>query len=296
MKIFLTLLIGAILGCSARAEDVPIPPAITKEQALIEAAFRLDLKKVRELLEQNVSVNVKYGKHADDKLFQDPWTLGHPMGCEHWTALLALANSNRYPDPPRVITNTDEDREWSLRERERISSDVLNDRKIARLFIAKELIDVGAGVDADDSYGGTPLIGAIGNGFSDLALLLIEKGANVDACIRTYIDNPSKQSVMHHAAGSPEILAALISKGAKLNVQDDMGSTPLHDAVMGDNIVSVKLLLDAGANPTIRDKNGRTPRDLVHNSNWHDVKGRMIEAVFTDFENKKHKKTEQSNR
>ncbi|XP_058986072.1 myotrophin isoform X2 [Musca domestica] len=61
---------------------------------------------------------------------------------------------------------------------------------------------------------------------------------------------------IHYAAdyGQHEVLEYLISMGAKLDVKDKHGITPLLAAIWEGHTQCVKLLLERGA-----DKNGKTP-------------------------------------
>lgn len=62
---------------------------------------------------------------------------------------------------------------------------------------------------------------------------------------------------------SPEIIEFLINWTQNLNQQDFEGSTALHWACRGkDTFNTVKLLLNAGADPNIVDKDGYTPMKL----------------------------------
>ncbi len=293
MKIHALLLLTGFAVAFAHGADEKKPPTATdKERALIEAAFHLKLDTVRDLLEEGVNVNARYGDHGDSKVFGDPWTLGWPMASGKWTALIALAHSNRYPDPPRLIQNTEADRTWALREMEKIPGDQVRDRNIIRIFIAKELVEHGARINDHDGKGGSPLNIAIAMGFDDLALLLIDRGANVNEQRGVYIDGPGKVSVVHAATGSPRVLAAVILSGAKLDVQDTDGNTPLHCAVMHSNLGSVKLLLDAGADESIKDSKGKTPLDLIGEPGLDHSEDRLIKALLTKHTHKKHNKSQ----
>ena len=42
-----------------------------------------------------------------------------------------------------------------------------------------------------------------------------------------------------------------------------MGNSPLHDACSSGQVNVVKLLLSHGADPTIRDNEGKSPADVV---------------------------------
>ena len=73
------------------------------------------------------------------------------------------------------------------------------------------------------------------------------------------------------------MIEALAKAGADLNVRNHQGWTPLHLAVdididsvsqsRGDMdhlpFQTVRLLLSLGADPTVRDERGKTPRDVA---------------------------------
>lgn len=62
--------------------------------------------------------------------------------------------------------------------------------------------------------------------------------------------------LLHKAAenGDLEQIIHLIEKGKNINILDLAGRTPLHYAVANDQLDSVKLLLELGADPDIADK------------------------------------------
>lgn len=81
--------------------------------------------------------------------------------------------------------------------------------------IARLLIEKGADVNSADEYGVTPLMQACDGGHTDTARLLIEHGANVNAVdgnLETVIDNVSSFS-------QPEIYALLRDAGAKNHLE-----------------------------------------------------------------------------
>jgi ankyrin repeat protein len=57
-----------------------------------------------------------------------------------------------------------------------------------------------------------------------------------------------------------DTVAYLIANGADVNIQNDVGITPLHLAAYPEN---AKLLLDAGAVIDIQDNNGNTPLHIL---------------------------------
>lgn len=84
-------------------------------------------------------------------------------------------------------------------------------------------------------------------------------------------------TLLHYAAshGRRAIVKYLATKGAELNIADSAGWTPLHWAVDLDFVVATQdghmptklptaeILLQFGADDTIRDNEGRTARDML---------------------------------
>ncbi len=111
MKIPAVALLLLVIPLAGFAEE---KKSTAKERELIEAVYRLRVKDVERLLAEGADVNVRYGKHEADDLFQDPWDLGYPMAYPIWTPLLALSAASVWPPPPRKIENTEEDFEFRL--------------------------------------------------------------------------------------------------------------------------------------------------------------------------------------
>ncbi|KAM0124765.1 hypothetical protein ACHAO1_010920, partial [Botrytis cinerea] len=111
---------------------------------------------------------------------------------------------------------------------------------VAHLLKADE-IDPSA---QDDTYNRSVLSWAAGNGFHAVVQLLIK-----DASI-----------------GS-RILKLQFGKRAKINAVDKYGRTPLTYAVWGGYLAVVKLLLQAGAKADLEDESGGTPLDYAFERN-----------------------------
>uniref|UniRef100_A0A672TZ81 Uncharacterized protein n=1 Tax=Strigops habroptila TaxID=2489341 RepID=A0A672TZ81_STRHB len=96
---------------------------------------------------------------------------------------------------------------------------------------------------------------------------LIAKG-NLSELEKTLKDNDinalnsSSETLLHVAAanGHVTIMEYLISKGAKVDVKDKNGRTPLHRAAeKGHDRTMVEMLLNAKADPNAQDKEKKTP-------------------------------------
>ena len=168
------------------------------------------------------------------------------------------------------------------------------------------LIDAGADVNARDDRGRTPLHDAVQAAVrageprqetSHVIQLLLRAGADVNA--RTRLG----ESPLHMAAPpssrpgawvSPRdatvvdpVISALLAAGAEIGARTNDGRTPLHVVVQGNQPAAVLALLEAGADPALRDDAGNLadPKACEH---WGkavffatadaDIIGRCLEA------------------
>ncbi len=100
-----------------------------------------------------------------------------------------------------------------------------------------------------------PLHQAILRNRNEIALLLIEKGADVSEPDR------SQRTPLHLAVerANVALVDALLAKKAKPDERDKMGWTPLHHAAAKDKVAVARALLKGGANPMVLSERGGTP-------------------------------------
>ena len=134
--------------------------------------------------------------------------------------------------------------------------------------VVKFLIQKGADVNLPG--GGnkmTPLMLACSNGKakgSEIAMMLIEAGANVN-----YIRNSDKMTALKFAMkrAKPEVIQALIDKGADIDGPEGSKQTALMTAARYDNVEALKILIKSGADPSLQSKlkwaDGYTALDLA---------------------------------
>lgn len=117
----------------------------------------------------------------------------------------------------------------------------------------------------------SPLMLASLRGQLDLARKLIERGADV---------NKPGWAPLHYAAtnGHLEIMDLLLENHAYIDAESPNGTTPLMMAAMYGSTPAVKLLLDAGADPTLRNQLGMTAVDFANKASRRDAAD-MIAAV-----------------
>ncbi|GAB1401676.1 hypothetical protein MASR1M68_05870 [Elusimicrobiota bacterium] len=97
-----------------------------------------------------------------------------------------------------------------------------------------------ADINSNPKHGATPLISAVKKNNIEIAKMLIEKGADVNA-----VGGSEKKTAIFFAVSDDNVEMAkmLISKGADLNVTDDYYRTPLNIAVEKGNKKMINLLL-----------------------------------------------------
>lgn len=79
-----------------------------------------------------------------------------------------------------------------------------------------------------------------------------------------------------------EIITLLIENKADINIQGLSNHfTPLHDAVWANNLEAAKILLKAGADPTIKNNKNQTPLEKAK------IEGRLEIAKLIESYNKK---------
>jgi len=238
------LSIASVFACGGAVKGADAP--------LQQAAWDGDVGQVKALLAAGTKVNDEaYG-------VRPPLYLTIVQGQQRNTAVAKLllaagANPNvevddGYPDGRRVVLQTAV--EWG------------------NIEIIKALLAAGAKVDHVDKSGQQPIHTAVGRGNIETAKVLLAAGAKIDAKIKSNeSDSRNGYQPVHVAAfhGNTATVDFLISMGADVNAKDAFGNTVVKTVVYGgcnaDRIKTLQLLIDSGAKPDIADRDGRTPLD-----------------------------------
>jgi uncharacterized protein len=133
--------------------------------------------------------------------------------------------------------------------------------------LVRLLVERGAAVDAREKwYGETALVWAVAENHGEAAKVLLERGADVNVRSAA-LDFPRRrngQSVLSLGNWTPLMYAArenateaarvLLAAKADVNATDPDGATALVIAIINANYECAALLLDAGADPNVVDK------------------------------------------
>jgi len=135
--------------------------------------------------------------------------------------------------------------------------------------LVRDLVRQGADVDVRGIAGKntpyptkewTPLLIASHKGYTKIAAILLEHGADIHA------QNYGTRTPLHLAAekGHAEIVKMLIAKGADVHTTSSHDQwTPLHVAAYKGQTAVALILLEADADPFVKNIQGSTPLDYA---------------------------------
>ncbi|XP_070691599.1 B-cell lymphoma 3 protein homolog [Pempheris klunzingeri] len=114
----------------------------------------------------------------------------------------------------------------------------------------------------------SPLHLAVLRGHRDLARMLLDAGADINA-----MDIKSGQSPLMHAVESnnADMVHFLIESGCDVNSQSYSGNTALHSACGRGQVDTVRLLLKSGADSSLKNYHNDTPVMVAKNKKIADV-------------------------
>ncbi|XP_030013409.1 B-cell lymphoma 3 protein homolog isoform X2 [Sphaeramia orbicularis] len=123
----------------------------------------------------------------------------------------------------------------------------------------------------------SPLHLAVLRGHKDLARMLLNAGADINA-----MDIKSGQSPLMHAVESNNVdmVHFLIETGCDVNCQSYSGNTALHSACGRGQVDTVRLLLKSGADSSLKNYHNDTPVMVAKNKKIADVlRGRSSKQI-----------------
>jgi ankyrin repeat protein len=270
-------IISALLRAGAQADAV----YGEGETALMLAARSGNVESVKLLLEANADVNAA-------ETFRGQTALMLAANENHATVVKTLLTAGARPNTRSV--------EYKFQTLTGGAGGIIHDRPqggVTALMLAARqgafeagaaLIAGGADLAMEEpQYGFTALQTAIFNGHYAFAKMLIEKGAPVNdgslyiviemRNLAKYTNRPNPPD-SENGVSHLDVATLLVSKGADVNARYTKtipprqaqgninvapGSTALYRAVRAIDLASVKLLMEAGANPSLALTDGSTP-------------------------------------
>jgi uncharacterized protein len=167
------------------------------------------------------------------------------------------------------------------------------------LGMARLLVEARADVNRPSANGTGPLVVAITNNHIDLAMFLLDKGADLNAADAFYKRTPLYAAVemrnpdytrdtpapVGDARDPMELIKTLLARGANPNARANTtpfrgfyqvsanwanfdGQTPFLRAALSGDVTLMRLLLEHGADPNLGSNDGATPLMAAAGINW----------------------------
>ncbi|MEW1984433.1 ankyrin repeat domain-containing protein [Pseudarthrobacter oxydans] len=154
------------------------------------------------------------------------------------------------PAPPPALSAT---------EQEQLDRELIAAAKANNAPLVAGLIGRGGNVNARDAIQDSAYLFAGAEGFNEVLRLTLAAGADV-ASTNRYGGTALIPASEH---GHVETVQILIAAGVPVNHVNNLGWTAMQEAILLNNggprqLAVVRLLLEAGADPDIRDPEGRT--------------------------------------
>jgi ankyrin repeat protein len=155
--------------------------------------------------------------------------------------------------------------------------------RIINKDLEQELMASTADINSTDIIGRTPLSMAAEMNEITFTTLLLQYGAQPN------LASNCGQTPLHYAASAkaPDCIPLLLNARAEVDYETDWNQTPLHlAAAYTKDKRHANILLDAGANPNKRDRDGISPLGWTAISNNPKVAACLLErgAVVNDFD------------
>ncbi|XP_071747274.1 uncharacterized protein [Lepeophtheirus salmonis] len=144
-----------------------------------------------------------------------------------------------------------------------------------RLDVIRAILLGGANVNAENNHKNTPLQLAAQNGWTDIAkLLLTAKKIDINKF------DLHKNTALHLAAqnGQIGVVEALIEAGADINPVNSHKHIPLHLSAQNGHLALSKLLIDNGGDYNYKDLIGNTPLHTAIHTSHNQIANMFISA------------------
>jgi len=221
-------------------------------------------------------LNAALGKgHLDIAMFLLGRGADGENGGEMDQTALYIASSRGYPDLVQSLIDfgavlnvkcRDRTNAWDGVTWTPLHAAIHNDHRDVALL----LLEGGANTETRCSRDKTALYMASSRGCADIVRQLISRGAdpNVKCKDTDVYPNDVRWTPLHVAIcrGTPPIARTLLEHGANPNALDNFGATALHLTSRRRGITEVELLLEYGASVDVQDENGWTP---LHRAAYH---------------------------
>lgn len=148
--------------------------------------------------------------------------------------------------------------------------------------MVQDILAAGADVNVQRQNGDTALIAAAIEGNPETTQLLLQAGADVHATGydgATALHNATLPETEADRPGALAVMRLLLEHGVPINAQDSYGDTALMQCVRDNFIEGARLLLEHSADPTLRDKTGKSPLEYAEQKGLSEM-AEMLRAAL----------------
>jgi ankyrin repeat protein len=146
--------------------------------------------------------------------------------------------------------------------------------------LVKLLCMKGINKDVCNKQGHYPIFSAIANQNYEIVKILIEYGASIEVKEKIFEDTPLLASMK-----SKEIAELLINSGANIHAENKIKDTPIHIAVLLNNLSIVKKLAEKGANLNKMNKQSNNPIIFAVGNGYIDIVKYLFDNRFSANKN-----------
>lgn len=141
-----------------------------------------------------------------------------------------------------------------------------------------KLIELGSDLNSRDNHGHTILSAAVNKSYPEVVKVLLEAGINPNSA-NAYGGTALSLAVIDGRLSNPAITKLLIDYGANVNKRDERGLTPLMVAARGGSVKDVALLIQAGADVSLRDSDGRNAHSHARDIRMTNERNEVLKAL-----------------
>jgi len=239
IKFFCALILISAVALTVKAQQQKVISNRKSSIVLkpdLACTINIDGKKMAEMkADSSKSFVLTFGEHNIEALMKG--------GKEKWTQKITIDS----PDRKEI--------EISFLSKEKFMTYLRSGNMDMMKAIIEKFPEV---VNPENETDWAPLIIALQLNKTDIAKLLIEKGANVNSSTEP---TPLYTAIM---SGSSEMALLLIDKGAAIHFANNDGWTALHAACYQGKEDVVKVLIDKGAVINLMTNQGETPLSLAN--------------------------------
>lgn len=138
-------------------------------------------------------------------------------------------------------------------------------------FLIDKMVEAGLTLDHRNIQNETPLINSTRNAHSKAFFYLLDKGASLE------LKGWNHENLLHIIAGAKnklDIIDFLVEqKQFDIHQPDNQGNTPLHYAAEHGSISHIQYLLEKGAKTDVQNKAGQTPLHVLLGGRYNNIDG-----------------------